>query len=275
MTGIWYPPRRLHVLDHSEQVGLLRLLRTPRRPARRSRGGCRRPSRGRPRLVVDTPSAPMGCRCGAVAVACGRREVSLVDVPCGGRAVRLIWRRRTWRCPEAACPVGSLTRATTPSLARGRCCAGGVVGGRSDASRARLGRLPGPLARLDLAHRPAPGEAAAADHGRRPGSLQRRHHAGCRRAWLALRAHRALRGRRARSKELTGMVHLSGDHDGRVHARLPDLVAGRSGTANREWFQQRGDATPAPGVPPSRASRGPEDRPGLLRHRPRATPGQR
>ena len=61
------------------------------------------PAPGRLQVVVETPAAPMGCRsCGVVAVARGRRAVSLVDVPCGGRAVRLIWRKRTWRCPEPA-----------------------------------------------------------------------------------------------------------------------------------------------------------------------------
>ena len=68
------------------------------------------PAPGRLRVVVQAPAAPMGCRtCGVVAVARGRREVSLVDVPCAGRAVRLLWRKRTWRCPEPACPVGAFT----------------------------------------------------------------------------------------------------------------------------------------------------------------------
>ena len=62
------------------------------------------------RVVVETPTEPMGCRsCGVVARARGRREVSLVDVPCTGRSVRLVWRKRTWRCPELTCPVGSFT----------------------------------------------------------------------------------------------------------------------------------------------------------------------
>lgn len=60
--------------------------------------------------MVETPAAPMGCRsCGVVAVARGRREVLLVDVPCGGRAVRLVWRKRNWRCPEESYSVGAFT----------------------------------------------------------------------------------------------------------------------------------------------------------------------
>ena len=42
-------------------------------------------------------------------------------------------------------------------------------------------------------------------------------------------------------KELTGMVDLSRDQHGRVHARLLDLVPGRSGKVYSDWLQQRGE----------------------------------
>ena len=71
------------------------------------------------RVVVESPAAPMGCRsCGVVAAARGR-EVSLVDVPCSGRAVRVLWRKRTWRCAEDSCPVGSFSEVDD-DLARPR-----------------------------------------------------------------------------------------------------------------------------------------------------------
>ena len=41
-------------------------------------------------------------------------------------------------------------------------------------------------------------------------------------------------------KELTGMVDLTRDKDGRVRARLLDLVPGRSGTVYKTWLDQRG-----------------------------------
>jgi len=41
-------------------------------------------------------------------------------------------------------------------------------------------------------------------------------------------------------KELTGMVDLTRDKDGRVHARLLDLVPGRSGTVYKTWLDARG-----------------------------------
>jgi transposase len=43
-------------------------------------------------------------------------------------------------------------------------------------------------------------------------------------------------------KELTGMVDLSRDQDGRVRARLLDLVPGRSGKAYADWLRARGES---------------------------------
>ncbi|GAA4743226.1 hypothetical protein GCM10023350_29910 [Nocardioides endophyticus] len=43
-------------------------------------------------------------------------------------------------------------------------------------------------------------------------------------------------------KELTGMVDLTRDQQGRVHARLLDLVAGRSGAAYSDWLAARCEA---------------------------------
>ena len=52
----------------------------------------------------------MGCRsCGVIAHSHGRRDVRLIDVPCFGRPVRLVWRKRTWRCAEQKCPAKSFT----------------------------------------------------------------------------------------------------------------------------------------------------------------------
>ena len=43
-------------------------------------------------------------------------------------------------------------------------------------------------------------------------------------------------------KEFTGMVDLTRDKDGRVRARLLDLVPGRSGEIYTSWLKDRGDA---------------------------------
>lgn len=60
------------------------------------------------RFVVAVESEPtvMGCpACGVVAHGHGRVVVALVDAPAMGQPVRIIWRKRRWRCPDAGCPV--------------------------------------------------------------------------------------------------------------------------------------------------------------------------
>jgi transposase len=65
---------------------------------------------GRVQVVVESAPAPMGClACGVLVGSHGRRDVVLIDVPCFGRPVRLVWRKRTWRCAEAACTGRAFT----------------------------------------------------------------------------------------------------------------------------------------------------------------------
>jgi transposase len=48
------------------------------------------------RVVVESSPRVEGCRsCGVVASSHGRRIVRLVDTPCFGRPVELVWRKRT------------------------------------------------------------------------------------------------------------------------------------------------------------------------------------
>ncbi len=62
------------------------------------------------RVRVESPPGPMGCpTCGVVVLSHGRREVELIDAPCFGRPVRVVWRKRTWWCPEPSCPVAVFT----------------------------------------------------------------------------------------------------------------------------------------------------------------------
>ncbi|WP_256478261.1 transposase family protein [Corynebacterium stercoris] len=50
-------------------------------------------------LLVETFESVTGCpRCGVVAVAHGRREHLVRDIPSAGRPVLLVWRKRLWRC---------------------------------------------------------------------------------------------------------------------------------------------------------------------------------
>jgi transposase len=189
-------------------------------------------------LTVESPARPMGCpSCGVLAASHGRRVHRLTDIPAFGRPVRLLWRKRTWRCSEPACPTGVFTEQderVAPARAmlttRARWWAVGQLR-REHASVAGLRRQLGvswrtvwravcPLL-VDM----------AADESRFAGvrSLgvdeHRWHHVSV--------AHRG-------PKELTGMVDLTPDARGRVHARLLDLVPGRSGRVYADWLRARG-----------------------------------
>lgn len=65
---------------------------------------------------VPPPSCP-GCA-GAVVIK-ERPPVTLVDLACFGRPVRLVWRKHRWECATASCPVGSWT-AEDPRIAAPR-----------------------------------------------------------------------------------------------------------------------------------------------------------
>ena len=62
-------------------------------------------------VTVETRvETPVVCgECGAVATIKDRPPVSLVDLPAFGRAARLVWRKRRWRCPDPRCVAGSWT----------------------------------------------------------------------------------------------------------------------------------------------------------------------
>lgn len=69
------------------------------------------------RITITIDTARPTCECGTTAHRHGVREVVLVDLPCFGRANRLVWCKQRWRCP--AC-----RRAWTgqdPKIASPRC----------------------------------------------------------------------------------------------------------------------------------------------------------
>ena len=72
------------------------------------------------RVHVETTVELEGCAgCGTRAWVKDRPTVELVDLPAFGRSAVLVWRKRRWRCPEAACPVGTWTE-TDPRIAPAR-----------------------------------------------------------------------------------------------------------------------------------------------------------
>jgi transposase len=190
-------------------------------------------------VTVSTPWQLQGCPdCGVVAPSRGRRRRVLHDVPHGDARVRLVWRQRVWRCPEAACSRGTFVEQVPTLVApRGSITARAVAWAigqlrQEHATIAGLARRLGVswwalwrLVRPEL-------ERLAADESRFAGvtSLGVDEH-----VWH--HGDRRMKG----PKELTGMVDLTRDDQGRVHARLLDLVPGRSKRAYADWLAQRGD----------------------------------
>lgn len=196
-------------------------------------------------VTVESPPRPGGCPvCGVIAASHGRRTVTLVDTPCFGRPVTLVWRKRTWCCAEPDCTVQGFTEAH-PEIAKTRALLTGRAGWWAVRQmRFEHARVSGLARQLGVtwptlwpAMRPLL-EAMAADDSRFDG-VER----------LGVDEHvwhhvsplpPALGGRGP--KELTGMVDLTPGPGGEPRARLLDLVPGRSGKAYGDWLQQRGDA---------------------------------
>jgi len=211
----------LHVLtvNHDEDAGLLR-------------------------VVVESPPGPMGCGvCGVIAHSHGRRDVTLVDAPCFGRPVRLTWRKRTWRCAEPSCPAKVFTEqdhdvAAPRALMTTRACWWAINQIRREhASISGIARQLGTTWNtVWSAIRPLL-QAMADDESRFAGvtRLGVDEH-----VWHHVSTMPIADGGRG-PKELSGMVDLTPDADGKPKARLLDLVPGRSGKAYSDWLEERGE----------------------------------
>jgi transposase len=190
-------------------------------------------------VQVESPPGLMGCpACGVVAISRGRRTVELIDIPAFGRPVRLRWRKRRWACPDPSCPVRSFTE-TNQHVASPRALLT-VRAGRWAVTQLRRqnASVQGLARQFSVAWRTVWRavrpllERAADDEARFAGV-----------ATLGVDEHvwHHVDPRRRGPKELTGMVDLTRDQHGRVHARLLDLVPGRSGTVYADWLKERGE----------------------------------
>jgi len=69
---------------------------------------------------VETRDARPSCAsCAGAVVVKDRRRVELVDLPCFGRATRLVWRKRRWSCRNVTCATGTWTE-DVPAIAASR-----------------------------------------------------------------------------------------------------------------------------------------------------------
>ena len=205
------------------------------------RGGRRGPLL---RVVVESAARVEACRaCGVVAHSHGRREVRLVDVPCMGRPVELVWRKRTWRCVDFDCMTGSFTEqddtvARPRALLTTRACWWAIGQIRYEhASVAGVARQLGTTWHtIWTSIRPLL-QTMADDETRFDGvkSLGVDEH-----VWHHVSTKPVEAGGRG-PKMLTGMVDLTRDDKGRVRARLLDLVPGRTGAAYKDWLTARNE----------------------------------
>ena len=197
--------------------------------------GVERDGPGELRVTVESARQVMGCpRCGVVASSHGRRTVRLVNAPCFGRPVELLWRKLTWECVEPSCPVGVFTeqdeRVAKPrAMLTARAWAIGQIR-REHASVAGVARQLGTAWKTVWTSIRPILAAAAGDESRCDGVTGVDEH-----VW-----HHVNPVKRG-PKELTGMVDLSRDKQGRTRARLLDLVPGRSGAVYRDWLKARND----------------------------------
>ena len=193
---------------------------------------------------VESPRTPMGCpTCGVIAGSHGRRDVVLVDAPCFDRPVRLIWRKRTWRCVEPSCPTKVFTEqveqvARPRALLTTRACWWAINQIRREhTSISGIARQLGTTWNTVWSSiRPLLQEMA--DDNSRFAGVKRlgvdEH------VWHHVSEFPIEDGGRG-PKQLTGMVDLTPDEYGNPRARLLDLVPGRSGKAYSDWLKERGE----------------------------------
>jgi transposase len=184
-------------------------------------------------LTVETDQQTVGCPvCGVVARSRGRRELRLVDAPWGARRVVVVWRKRVWRCEDPDCPGRQFSecddRLAEPGTHLTRRAVDWAVTQmrRENATPQGLARQFGMdwhtvwrvVKRRLETFDADPGRFADVD------VLGVDEH-----VW-----HHVSEKKRG-PRMFTGMVNLTGRH-----ARLLDLVPGRSGTVYAGWLDQRG-----------------------------------
>jgi transposase len=192
-----------------------------------------RDERDRLIVTVETDADVGGCpSCGVVAVGHGRRVHAAADAPCFGATTVVRWRRRVWRCPDPGCPVGTFSERHELIAPRARLTRRAVRWAtdaltHDDTTVSALARHLGvdwhtlwDAVEIEAARR-------RADPARLTGvtTLGVDEH-----IWRPSRIGDA-------DRAVTGMADLTCDEPGYLHARLLDVVPGRTGTAYAAWLK--------------------------------------
>lgn len=186
---------------------------------------------GRLVVTVESDEVLTGCRrCGVVAVGHGRREHLVHDAPSFGTSVLIRWRKRVWRCPDDGCPVVTFSE-THPLIApRTKLTTRAVTWAtdalaHDDTTVAALARHLGVDWHTCWDAIENEAQRRLADPGRLDGVVT-----------LGVDEHIWKPSHHGGDRAVTSMVDLTRDCDGRVRARLLDVVPGRSGTAYAKWL---------------------------------------
>ena len=185
---------------------------------------------------VETDQTLAGCPdCGVVAVGHGRRRIRLNDIPCFGRPVRLIWAKRLWRCQDQHCPRKVFSEQHP------------LAGSRAILTRRAIRWATDALEKFDtsvsaLAHQlgvswRALWKGIEAEVRRRIGKPERLTGIDALGVDEHVWTHTGFPG----SGMVTGIIDHTRDEHGNVHARLLDLVPGRSGKAYADWLKEQGN----------------------------------
>lgn len=157
----------------------------------------------------------------------------LHDAPFGNRRVQVRWRKRIWRCPEPTCPVVTFTE--THQLAPPRALlTRRAVTWAADALSDDETTVNALARRLDVDWHTL-WNALKVEARRRADDPQRLIGVES----LGVDKHIWRPGRFGAGREVTCIVDLTRDGNGRVRARLLDLVLGRSGPAYARWLDAR------------------------------------
>lgn len=193
--------------------------------------------RGHRKLVitVETDAEVTGCPgCGVLATGHGRRRVKAADAPCFGVPVLIVWLKRIWRCDELDCTIATWSEAheliSPRAVLTSRAISWAVDAlAHDDTTVSALARH----LRVDWHTLWRAIKAQATDRVARPARL-----GGVK--TLGVDEHIWRPGRfRHNERAVTAMVDLTRDADGRLHARLLDVVPGRSGPAYAGWLAEQ------------------------------------
>jgi transposase len=188
-------------------------------------------------VTVETDADVAGCqRCGVIAIGHGRRLHRAADAPCFGVPVVIRWLKRIWRCAESSCGTGTFSEAHELIAPRTALTTRAVrwatdALAHDDTTVSALARHLG----VDWHTLWAAVKGEAVRRTKRRERLD-----GVR--TLGVDEHVWRPGHHGRDRAVTAMVDLTRDEQGRLRARLLDVVPGRSGTAYATWLREQAES---------------------------------